>query len=231
METITWAAQLILNFWIWTIILAIFLLYWVKWLKLWLIIYKKKNNIVDLDLRNHDLFPKLYYWIVDDIENLSFEDSYESKLNICKDFLKLKFYVRYIDLKALIIDNENKLNKLSSSELYNLIFLQFSKTLHKYEFLLNKLWIPKLWIHKFNYWHKSRLKLVEKNIERIVNSDYYSNEIKIQIIFDNYIKEFEWTLFDARHTLSDINWELKHIKYKQKLNTMWNLKKLLTYYK
>jgi len=148
--------------------------------------YKRDNKLIDLDLKNHDLFSRLNNLI--NVETSFIEATYESKKFMARDYIKLSMYIFMTELKELIRyikgdENENIL--------YNLFIEYITNTNIKIKTANNKLKIDTRFIEKYEHYQKQRNDLIKSFISRIVKSDYYTTKIKINIILDNYIKEWE----------------------------------------
>jgi len=148
--------------------------------------YKRDNKLIDLDLKNHDLFSRLNNLI--NVETSFIEATYESKKFMARDYIKLSMYIFMTELKELIRyikgdENENIL--------YNLFIEYITNTNIKIKTANNKLKIDTRFIEKYEHYKKQRNDLIKSFISRIVKSDYYTTKIKINIILDNYIKEWE----------------------------------------
>ena len=184
--------------------------------------YKRDNKLIDLDLKNHDLFSRLNNLI--NVETSFIEATYESKKFMARDYIKLSMYIFMTELKELIRyikgdENENIL--------YNLFIEYITNTNIKIKTANNKLKIDTRFIEKYEHYQKQRNDLIKSFISRIVKSDYYTTKIKINIILDNYIKEWEWSIYDIQNAIRDINGELKSIEYKEQLNDINNIKTFL----
>lgn len=210
----TVVATLLKN-WPYFFITALVLFFWIKFAFLWYKTYERKLRLQKIDLLNHDLFNKLDYSMKYEIQNLKTWD--EKKDNVARDFLLIKFYVWLEDLKFFVKDNIKVIEKWEPEELRKVINNQFSNSIVKYETIARKINIPEIFIEKFNIWHSERVELTKQFIWIVLNSPYYTGVLNIQIIFDNYIKEFSWTIDDARHTIKDINGQLKEVKYDRQL--------------
>jgi len=212
--------NLIDKFWISFTIVAIIIYFWVSFTKFYLEKYKRDNRLDKLNLKNHDIFSKINNLI--NVETKYIDATYESKKNMAKDYIKLSMFVFLEELKKLLNDiNDNYDEELLYNKLLDFTTEQ-DKKIYKINHSLN---IDKRFIEKYEYYNKQRNDLIKNFISRIIKSDYYTTKIKIAIILDNYIKEWEWSIYDVKNAIRDINWELKAVEYKEQLEDIETIKK------
>lgn len=186
---------------------------------------KKKIKLDSINLKDHELFSKIMNYMVNDVENI-YEGSYDSKNNMAKDYLKITFYLFKLKFTNLL----NSIDiKESEKKIYNKILDFITEYTNDCQGLAVKIWISELFLNKYNYYNKNRFNLIKWSIERIINNEIYDNTTKMSIIMDNYIREFEGMLFDAKNTLRDINGELKSVEYNKKLNSIKDIEDTIKY--
>ena len=194
----------------------------------------RDDKMSKIDLYNHNLFWNLYNLINMDLDNLNIKKNNKFDINrdnIASDFLKIKFYVFKIWLKEFIIENKNNIDSWTNSQIYNKLKIMMTDLIKKYENIAYKMKIPEIFIRWFKNWHEERITLILKFVDIISESDVYLNDLKIHILFDKLIVEFYGTIYDAKHTLNNINWELDWVKYKKQLKSYDNIKNIYLKFK
>lgn len=209
--------------------------YWFPFLITWIVVYfaltywnlyvekyKRDNKLLDLDYKNHDLFSRLNNLI--EVETAFIDANYESKKNMARDYIKLCMYIFTTELRELLRDIKDTEKE---SELYNLFINFTTNNSKKIKEINNKLKIDWRFIEKYEYYNRQRNDLLKTFLNRIIKSDFYTTKIKINIILDNYIKEWEWSIYDIQNAIRDINWELKSVEYKEKLKNIESIKNFI----
>lgn len=170
------------------------------------------KRVEQLDLTDHLMFLNLNKFIVNDIKHFKLKNKLREA--IFRDFLLIKFMSVKRNFESFISTHD--LNSMSSSKFQARLLECMNDITRDYERRALEQGIPEIVISKFNEWNEPKVSAIYEYVGDVCDDNelYPDNFTKMRIILDFIYHINNFTIMDAKKTLTYLNGQLNDVVYK-----------------
>jgi len=167
----------------------------------------ESRHLSESDIKKHDIFNYLNFWIYSKVPTLVFSSDYRT--SVFRNYLTIYLKTHKTHFKQFLDDDNYK--KMSDTELWSGLLGLINEIIYQYESEMKINNIPIIVIEKMKIINNDKISLTINLMESVCNNTFYNSEnnyLKIYSILNIYLAILENTINMSVNVCDSINGQL-----------------------